>query len=68
MKKSFKAFRIYAEKEFERAGIETLTLDDLSVGDVVIKVEYSSVNYKDALAGSGQGKILRQSPLMVALI
>lgn len=63
MQESFKAFRIYAGKEFERAGIETLTLDDLSSGDVVIKVEYSSVNYKDALAGTGQGKILRKSPL-----
>ena len=63
MQDSFKAFRIHVGKEFERAGIETLSLDDLSPGNVVIKVEYSSVNYKDALAGSGKGKILRQSPL-----
>ncbi|MFK8027061.1 MAG: oxidoreductase [Gammaproteobacteria bacterium] len=63
MKESFKAFRIYAENNFERAGVESLTLDDLSPGDVVIRVEYSGVNYKDALAGSGQGKILRKSPL-----
>lgn len=63
MTKTFSAFRIYAEKEFIRAGIEELTLDDLSAGDVVIKVHYSSVNYKDALAGTGKGKILRHSPL-----
>ncbi len=63
MQESFKAFRIHAGKDFERAGIESLTLNDLSPGEVVIKVEYSSVNYKDALAGSGQGKILRRSPL-----
>ncbi len=63
MQESFKAFRIYAGKEFERAGVESLTLNDLSAGEVVIKVEYSSVNYKDALAGTGQGKILRSSPL-----
>jgi len=63
MQKSFKAFRIHAAKEFESSGIETLTLNDLSEGDVVIKVEYSSVNYKDALAGTGKGKILRASPL-----
>jgi len=63
MQESFKAFRIYAGKEFERAGIESITINDLSPGEVVIKVEYSSVNYKDALAGSGQGKILRKSPL-----
>ena len=63
MRDSFKAFRIYAEKKFERAAIESLCLHDLSPGNVVIKVDYSSVNYKDALAGSGTGRILRRSPL-----
>ena len=63
MAQTFNAFRIYANNEFERAGIEELTLDDLSDGDVTIEVEYSSVNYKDALAGTGKGKILRKSPL-----
>lgn len=64
MQKSFKAFRIHAGKEFEYAGIENLTLNDLSAGEVVVKVEFSSVNYKDALAGTGKGKILRNSPLV----
>ena len=63
MSESFKAFRIYASKEFERANIELLNVNDLSTGEVLIKVEYSSVNYKDALAGTGAGKILRKSPL-----
>lgn len=63
MSQTFNAFRIYADKEFERAGIEKLTLNDLSAGEVIIQVEYSSVNYKDALAGTGKGKILRKSPL-----
>lgn len=35
----------------------------LTAGDVLIQVEYSSVNYKDALAGTGKGKILRKFPL-----
>jgi acrylyl-CoA reductase (NADPH) len=60
---SFKAFRIHADKNSHRAGIEEMRVDDLSPGEVVIKVAYSSVNFKDALAGSGKGKILRQSPL-----
>jgi putative YhdH/YhfP family quinone oxidoreductase len=60
---SFKAFRIHADKNSHRAGVEEMRVDDLSPGEVVIKVAYSSVNYKDALAGSGKGKILRQSPL-----
>ena len=63
MQKAFRAFRIHADKQFERAEIETLHLDDLSPGNVVIQVEYSSVNYKDALAGTGRGSILRKSPL-----
>ena len=64
MHAGFRAFRIYAQQVFERAAIESLRLADLSAGDVIIKVHYSSVNYKDALAGSGRGKILRQSPLV----
>jgi acrylyl-CoA reductase (NADPH) len=60
---SFKAFRIHADKNSHRAGIEEMRVDDLSPGEVVVDVAYSSVNFKDALAGSGKGKILRQSPL-----
>ncbi|MEM7304377.1 MAG: YhdH/YhfP family quinone oxidoreductase [Pseudomonadota bacterium] len=63
MPDKFNAFRIHAKKEFESAGIEELSLDDLSPGEVTIQVKYSSINYKDALAGTGKGKILRTSPL-----
>ena len=59
----FRAFRIHADRGAHRAGIEEMRVDALSPGEVVVKVAYSSVNYKDALAGSGKGKILRQSPL-----
>lgn len=61
---TFPAFRIHAEAGKHKAGIEQLTVDDLSPGEVVIKVAHSSVNYKDALAGSGKGRILRESPLV----
>lgn len=61
---TFPAFRIHADRNNYRAGIEELRLDDLATGEVVIKVAYSSVNYKDALAGTGKGKILRESPLV----
>jgi putative YhdH/YhfP family quinone oxidoreductase len=60
---TFRAFRIHAERDVHRAGIEEMRVDDLSPGEVVVKTAYSSVNYKDALAGSGTGKILRESPL-----
>ena len=59
----FAAFRIHDDAQGYRSGIETVALDDLSPGDLVIKTAYSSVNYKDALAGTGQGKILRRFPL-----
>src|SRR5512135_3599254 len=59
----FRAFRIHADRDKHRAGIEEMKVGDLSAGEVLVKVAYSSVNYKDALAGSGKGRILRESPL-----
>ena len=63
MPDQFEAFRIYQDARPFKAGVETLSLDDLTPGDTVIKVAYSGVNYKDALAGSGKTPILRTSPL-----
>lgn len=60
----FRAFRIHNDAAGYRSGIESIALDDLNPGEVVIKTAYSSVNYKDALAGTGQGKILRAFPLV----
>jgi len=60
---SFKAFRIHEREGKIVAGFEQLSLDALSAGDVVIRVQYSSINYKDALAATGAGKILRKYPL-----
>lgn len=62
--KTFKAFRIHEESGRIRAGFEDLTLDDLSPGDVVVRVTHSDINYKDALAATGAGKILRKYPLV----
>jgi putative YhdH/YhfP family quinone oxidoreductase len=61
---SFEAFRIRSDDAGYRSGLEQVALDDLSPGEVVIQAEWSSVNYKDALAGTGQGKILRRFPLV----
>jgi acrylyl-CoA reductase (NADPH) len=63
MRDTFRAFRIHNDDDGYRAGVESLHLDDLSPGEVVIRTAYSSVNYKDALAGTGKGKILRTFPL-----
>jgi len=61
---TFAAFRIHNDEGGYRAGIEAVTLDQLSPGEVVIRAVHSSVNYKDALAGTGKGKILRSFPLV----
>jgi len=61
---NFRAFRIHDDAAGYRSGIETISLGDLNPGEVVVKTAFSSVNYKDALAGTGQGKILRKFPLV----
>jgi len=59
----FRAYRIDEQDGKITADFATLTLDDLSEGDVVIKVSHSTINYKDALAATGKGRILRHYPL-----
>lgn len=61
---SFRAFRIHDEGGRVTARFEQLTLDDLAAGDVVVRVTWSGINYKDALAATGAGKILRRYPLV----
>ncbi|MDH4315815.1 MAG: alcohol dehydrogenase catalytic domain-containing protein, partial [Gammaproteobacteria bacterium] len=62
--KKFRAFRIDQQAKSIVAGFADLSLDDLTAGDVVIKVSHSTINYKDALAATGKGKILRSFPLV----
>jgi NADPH2:quinone reductase len=59
-----KAFRIHEENGRIVARYENVELNDLSPGDVVIRVSWSGINYKDALAATGAGKILRKYPLV----
>lgn len=60
----FPAFRIRQENGATVAGIESLTVDALSPGSVIIRCAFSSVNYKDALAGTGSGKVVRRFPVV----
>jgi acrylyl-CoA reductase (NADPH) len=62
--KPFKAFRIHSEGGKIAARFEDLTLDELGAGEVVIRVAASDINYKDALAATGAGRILRRYPLV----
>ena len=60
----FLAFRIHDDAGRVTAGFERLSLDDLAPGDVVVRVRWSGINYKDVLAATGAGRILRRSPLV----
>jgi NADPH2:quinone reductase len=57
---TFNAFRIHENG----AAVEQVSLDQLSPGEVTIRVHWSGINYKDALAGTGKGRILRRFPLV----
>ncbi len=60
---SFRAFRIDEKDGKIVAAFQTLSIDDLTEGDVVVRVSHSTINYKDALAATGMGRILRRYPL-----
>jgi len=60
---SFRAYRIDRQDDKIVADFQELTLDDLTEGNVVVRVSHSTINYKDALAATGTGKILRRHPL-----
>ncbi len=58
----FRAYRIFEEEGKSAGRFVDLTIDDLDPGEVVIRSYYSSVNYKDALAATGSGKVIRRFP------
>ena len=60
---SFRAYRIDEQDGEIVAGFKQLSIDDLTEGNVVVRVSHSTINYKDALAATGKGRILRRYPL-----
>lgn len=63
----FKALRVHKTDDGVDARLETVTLADLGAGEVVVRSAYSSINYKDALAVTGQGRIMRDFPLVAGI-
>ena len=59
---SFKAFVVNKTSEGFTAGLKDLAQTDLPSGEVLVKVAYSSVNYKDGLASIPDGKVVRNYP------
>jgi acrylyl-CoA reductase (NADPH) len=58
----FKAYRIHEVERKVSPRFEQMSVADLDAGDVVIRVAYSCVNYKDALAATGAGRVIRRFP------
>jgi acrylyl-CoA reductase (NADPH) len=61
---NFKAFMVNKTDDDFSAEVKTIGLEDLPAGEVVIKVAYSSVNFKDGLASIPNGKIIRSYPFV----
>jgi acrylyl-CoA reductase (NADPH) len=59
---SFQAYLIEGSPESVRAGFVQLAPDQLDPGEVLVRLAYASVNYKDALAATGKGRIIRRFP------
>ena len=61
---SFRALVAEKQDDDVARGLQDLRADDLPDGDVVVRVDWSSVNYKDALAVSPKGQVAQISPLV----
>lgn len=64
MADAFRAYRVFEEDGAIRGRIVETSVDEIGAGEVVARVAYSGVNYKDALAATGTGKIMRRFPLV----
>lgn len=60
----FRAFRIHSDERFGTGRLEEMESADLDAGNVVIRICYAGVNYKDALTAKGVAKLARKFPLV----
>lgn len=66
--KTFQAYLVeQGADRSHKAGFVELSEEDLDAGDVLIRVCYSSINYKDALAATGKGRIIRRFPCVAGV-
>ena len=59
---SFRAYRIFEENGRSKGRLVDMSTEELDAGEVLIRTAYSSVNFKDALTGTGAGKVVRRFP------
>ncbi|MGJ7542378.1 acrylyl-CoA reductase (NADPH) [Variovorax sp. LT1R16] len=60
----FQAILINKDEHGYRAGLASVSEDALPPGDVLVRVEYSTLNYKDGLAITGKGPVVRKFPMV----
>jgi NADPH2:quinone reductase len=65
--KKFRACVVHERNGRVGAVIRDVAIDDLAQGDVVIEAHYSGVNYKDALAATGKGRIMQRLPMVAGI-
>jgi len=64
---TFKAYRTFEQDHVVSSRFTSLGLEELDPGEVVIRVKYSTINYKDALSYNGSGKIMRKFPTVAGI-
>jgi len=64
---TFKAFRVHNENGVISARFDQVNLGEIGSGNVVIQSAYSNINYKDALAVTGKGRIMKRFPLVAGI-
>ncbi len=63
----FQALMVRKVEQGTAAAVETVPRADLPPGDVLVAVEYSSLNYKDALAVTGKARVIRKFPMIAGI-
>ena len=56
-------FRIHNDDHGYRAGVETIAVPEPADGEVLVRISHSGINYKDALAGTGKGQVIKTFPI-----
>ena len=64
MSEQFQAYQIGKNEDGQRCKLTQLDDSDLMEGDVTVRVEYTTINYKDGLALTGRSAIIRKFPLI----
>jgi putative YhdH/YhfP family quinone oxidoreductase len=62
-----RAYRVHADGKFGMGRFDSMSRDELDKGNVVVRIAYASVNYKDALTARGKAKIALRFPLVVGI-